>query len=131
MYDPCDVFSCLLFYFEFTSRTDKAEKEKAEKSLETAKTEAVLPNHMMFLLDGYDVVAFWVAHDRYMIGNLQAEEKDRLHAEAINAIQALTPIPSESFRIHLIAKVRQDIQETMFVTALATFFHNLPSSSFG
>ena len=71
---------------------------------------------------------FWVAHARYMICNLQAEEKDRLHAEAINAIQVLVPFPSESFRIHLIAKVRQDIQETMFVTALATFFENLPSS---
>ena len=55
---------------------------------------------------------FWVANARYMICNLQAEEKDRLHAEAINAIQVLTPIPCESFRIHLIAKVRQDIQET-------------------
>ena len=99
----------MLGSIECTSRTDKAEKEKAEKSLETAKTEAVLPNHMMFLLDGYDVAAFWVAHDRYMIGNLQAEEKDRLHAEAINAIQVLVPF---SMRIRLIAKVRQDIQET-------------------
>ena len=69
------VFSCLLFYFEFTYRTDKAEKETAEKSLETAKAEAVFvlfclfslvwmtalvntENHMTFLLDNYDVVAF-------------------------------------------------------------------------
>ena len=67
-------------------------------------------NHMTFLLDRYyDVVVFWVAHARYVICNLQAEEKDRLHAEAINAIQVLVPF---SMRMDLIAKVRQDIQET-------------------
>ena len=42
LYDPCDVFSCLLFYFEFIYRADKAEKDKAEKSLEAAKAEAGL-----------------------------------------------------------------------------------------
>ena len=41
------------------------------------------------------IVVFWVAHNRYMIGNLQAEEKDRLHAEAINAIQVPVPFPCE------------------------------------